>query len=281
MHYHSQQDYFAYEIPISDQTWQLSPGEEFFIGEIESNMVINPVFDAELIMNWQMPHPDQVHLSGEPVMQHTQFPFHAELTARRWPVPTANDSVQAPLNEGFLSETPSTTTSYNALSVWRAKPIKPYIQLSTNLRTTLHGNIEEPEMLGEFFLNAFTNAPAPSSLALAYDLQSTAALPSAVSEPLPSSDANATVTTTTMPPPITAPAHPITGRYPCSMPIALRTSGAHPIVFDTSHQFINGVHGLARVAPNGASASAGPSAHGTGDGSNVAGGAPALAGIGN
>ncbi|KAF7939373.1 uncharacterized protein EAE97_007453 [Botrytis byssoidea] len=108
MPYHSQQDSFVYEVPISDQTWQLSPGEEFYIGEIESNMIINPVFDAELITNRQMPHPDQVHLGEEPVMEHTEFTFHAELTARRWPVPTANDSMQAPLNEGFLSEAPST-----------------------------------------------------------------------------------------------------------------------------------------------------------------------------
>ncbi|TGO32762.1 hypothetical protein BHYA_0290g00010 [Botrytis hyacinthi] len=139
---------------------------------------------------------------------------------------------------------------------------------------------------------------------------STAALPSAVSEPLPSSDANATVTT------IIAPAHPLTGRYPCSYANCAKDFGRTsdpPRHISSVHQrgqtyqeknlcsivgcrrsygrglcrpekvndHLRKVHGLVRVASNGATSSAGPSAHGTGDGFNVAGGAAALAGNGN
>ncbi|KAF7892671.1 uncharacterized protein EAF02_000209 [Botrytis sinoallii] len=108
MPYYSQQDYSAYEMPNSDYAWQSLPGEELFTGGIESNTIINPFFDAELMTNWQMPNPDQVHLSGEPFLENAQFSFHVELTAHHWPLPTANHSMQVPLNEEFLSETPST-----------------------------------------------------------------------------------------------------------------------------------------------------------------------------
>ncbi|KAF7958527.1 hypothetical protein EAE96_002070 [Botrytis aclada] len=108
MPYYSQQNSLAYEMPNPDQTWQLFPGEELLIGEVESNTIINPVFDAELMANWQMPIPGQIYLSGETFMENAQLPFHAELTAHHWPAPMANHSMQAPSNEGFLSETPST-----------------------------------------------------------------------------------------------------------------------------------------------------------------------------
>ncbi|KAF7939374.1 uncharacterized protein EAE97_007454 [Botrytis byssoidea] len=124
------------------------------------------------------------------------------------------------------------------------------------------------------------------------------------------------VTTTTVPPSITAPAHPLTGRYPCSNANCAKDFGrtsdrlrhissVHqrgqtyqgknlcPIVGcrrsygrglcrpEKVNDHLRKVHGLAGVASNGASASAGPSAYGTGDGSNVAGGAAALTGNGN
>ncbi|TGO08631.1 hypothetical protein BTUL_0199g00010 [Botrytis tulipae] len=302
MQRYSQQDSFADEFINSDYTWQLPPGEEFFIGEIESNTIINPVFDAEFMANWQMSNPDQVHLSGEPFMENAQFPFYAELTAHHWPVPTANDSMQAPLNEEFLSETPST---HHFLQ-------RPFSMASQANQATYPALDQSPY----YTTWEQRGAGDVGSLAPAYDLQSTAALPSAVSEPLPSSDANVTVTTTTVPPPITAPAHPLTGRYPGSYANCAKdfgrtsdrlrhissvhqrgqtTQGKNlcPIVGcrqsygrglcrpDKVNDHLRKVHGLARVAPNGASASAGPSAHGTGDGSNVAGGAAALAGNGN
>lgn len=107
MQRYSQQDHFAYEMLNFDQTWQSIPGEELFTGGIESNTITNPVFDAELMTNWQMRNSDQVQLSGEPFMENAQFLFRAELTAHHWPVPMANHSMQAPLNGGFLSGTPS------------------------------------------------------------------------------------------------------------------------------------------------------------------------------
>lgn len=105
---YSQQDHSAYEMPNFDQTWQSIPGEELFTGGIETNTIINPVFDVELMTNWQIPNPDQFHLSGELFMESAQFPLHAELTTHHCPVPMANHSMQAPLNQGFLSETRST-----------------------------------------------------------------------------------------------------------------------------------------------------------------------------
>ncbi|KAF7892670.1 uncharacterized protein EAF02_000208 [Botrytis sinoallii] len=133
-----------------------------------------------------------------------------------------------------------------------------------------------------------------------------------VLEPLPSLNANAPAT----PSPLPTTAHPITGRYPCSYPTCAQdfkrpsdrlrhissvhqrgktTQGKNlcPTVgcrrsygrglcrSDKVNDHLKKVHGLVRVAPNGTSASAGPSVNGTGDSFNVAGGATALARNGN
>ncbi|TEY70371.1 hypothetical protein BOTCAL_0105g00130 [Botryotinia calthae] len=263
MQRYSQQDHFAYEMPDFDQTWQSIPGEELFTGGIESNTITNPVFDAELMTNWQMPNPDQFHLSGEPFMENAQFPSHVELTTHHWPVPIANHSMQAPLNEGFLSEIPST----HQLS-------QRHFNTGSSANQTIYPvPYQSPYPAWEHREGGdigIYNATAPT-------------------------------------PPLTTP-HPITGRYPCSYPNCAQDfnrssdrlrhiSSVHqrgqtnqgknlcPIVGcrrsygrglcrpDKVNDHLRKVHGLVRVAPNGASASAGPSNHGTGDGSNVAAGA--------
>ncbi|THV54929.1 hypothetical protein BGAL_0017g00230 [Botrytis galanthina] len=294
MPYHFQQDSFAYEMPIPEQTCQLPPGEEFFIGEIESNTIFDPDFTA----NWQMPNPDQVHLSGQPFMENAQFPFQAELTAHHWPVPMANDSMQALLNEGSANQMPQSCQSLQ----------HPFsTEISSN-------QIEYPVPY---------QSPYPAweqreggdigrVVRRSYKVPRTFGVPA--SDSLPSSNAN--VTAASAPSLITASAHPITGRYPCSYPNCVQdfgrtsdrlrhissvhqrgqiTQGKNlcPIVGcrrsygkglcrpDKVNDHLRKVHGLVRVAPNSASASAGPSAHGTDHSSNVAGGAAALAGNGN
>ncbi|TGO45410.1 hypothetical protein BOTNAR_0672g00050 [Botryotinia narcissicola] len=298
MELYFQQDSFAYEMPISDQTWQSSTGKEFFIGEIESYTFINPVFDADFMANWQMPNPDQVHLSGETFMENAQFPFYAELTARHWPVPMANDFMQALLIEASANQMPKT---YQSLQ----RPVSTEIPAKQIEYPVLHRSpypAWEQGEGGDIGINVTRTNKVPRTYGVP------------ASDPLPSSNAN--VTAASAPSLITASAHPITGRYPCSYPNCSQDfrrpsdclrhiSSVHqrgqtyqgknlcPIVGcrrsygkglcrpDKVNDHLKKVHGLVRVTPNGGAASAGPSANGTGDGSNVAGGAAALTGNGN
>ncbi|KAF5878612.1 putative c2h2 transcription protein [Botrytis fragariae] len=299
MPYYSQQDSFAYEIPTLDQTWQLFSGEELFIGEIESNTITNHVFDAEPIANWQMLDSNKDHSSGELSIGNVEFQFHAELTAHHWPVPMASHSMQAPSNEGFLSETPST----HQLLQRPFNTERPVNQI-------IYPALNQPLSYPLWEQRGAGNVGKQS----AYNLHTITALPEAVLEPLPSG--NTDTTTTPTPPLIAAPVHPLTGRYPCSYPTCAQDFGRSsdrvrhissvhqrgqtnqgknlcPIVGcrrsygkglcrpDKVNDHLKKVHGLVRVTPNGGAASAGPSAHSTGDGSNVAGGAATLAGNGN
>ncbi|KAF7913751.1 uncharacterized protein EAF01_000157 [Botrytis porri] len=72
MPYYPQQDSFAYEMSTLDQTWQLLPGEELFIGEIQSNTITNPVFDTELMTSWQILDFNQHHSNGEPPIENAR-----------------------------------------------------------------------------------------------------------------------------------------------------------------------------------------------------------------
>ncbi|TGO54493.1 hypothetical protein BCON_0106g00100 [Botryotinia convoluta] len=300
MPYYSQQDSFAYEMSTIDQTWQLFPGEELFIGEIQSNTITNPVFDAEFMANWQMLDSNQDHSSGELSIENAEFPFHAELTSHHWPVPMANHSMQASLNEGFLSETPP---NHQFLQ----RPSDTESPANQIIYPALNQSLSYPawEQRGAGDVGHFIC----SGLIPAYDLHTIPTPPVVVLESLPPRNANTTAT----PSPLLTTAYPITGRYPCSYPTCAQDFGrpsdcvrhissVHqrgqtnqgknlcPIVGcrrsygkglcrpDKVNDHLRKVHGLVRVAPNGASASAGPSAHGTDDGSNVTGGAAALAG---
>ncbi|EMR89471.1 putative c2h2 transcription protein [Botrytis cinerea BcDW1] len=292
MQRYSQQDHSAYEMPNFNQTWQSIPGEELFTGGIETNTITNTVFDAELMTNWQIPNPDQFHLSGELFMESAQFPLHAELTTHHCPVPMANHSMQAPLNQGFLSATRSTHQFLQ----------RPFNTGSPS-NQTIYPALDQSPCYPAWEQRGVGDVGGDSCNIMTSRL--------AESESLPSSSANATVTPT---PPLITP-HPITGRYPCSYPNCAQDfnrssdrlrhiSSVHqrgqtiqgknlcPIVGcrrsygrglcrpDKVNDHLRKVHGLVRVAPNGASASAGSSAHGTGDGSNVDAGA-ALARNGN
>ncbi|KAF7915841.1 uncharacterized protein EAE98_010921 [Botrytis deweyae] len=261
---------------------------------------MNPVFDADFMANGQMPNPDQVHLSGETFMENAQFPFYAELTARHWPVPMANDFMQAPLNEGSANQMPQT---YQSLQ----RPFSTEIPAKQIEYPVLHRSPYPAWEQGEG-----GDIGISRSISRSDKVPGTNGVPA--SDSLPSSNANVTAASASSL--ITASAHPITGRYPCSYSNCAKdfgrtsdrlrhissvhqrgqiTQGKNlcPIVGcrrsygkglcrpDKVNDHLRKVHGLVRVTTNGASASAGPSAHGTDHSSNVAGGAAALAGNGN
>ncbi|KAF7923665.1 hypothetical protein EAE99_006924 [Botrytis elliptica] len=226
MPYYSQQDYSAYEMPNSDYAWQSLPGEELFTGGAESNTIINPVFDAELLTNWQMPNPDQVHLSGEPFLENAQFSFHAGLTAHHWQIPMANHSLRDPMNEGSASQMPQTHQSLR-------RPFSREIPAN---------QIEYPVPY---------RSPYP-----------------ALEQREGGDNVHQRGQTTQ-------------GKNLCPIVGCRRSYGRGLCRPDKVNDHLKKVHGLVRVAPNGTSASAGPSANGTGDGFNVAGGATALARNGN
>ncbi|KAF7913750.1 uncharacterized protein EAF01_000156 [Botrytis porri] len=218
-------------------------------------------------------------------------------------MPMVNHYPQTSLNDDFINATPPTHQSLQ----------RPFVE-GNSANQISYPALDQPpypvweQREGRDFGHS-SNYEFP-----AYHLHATATLRLAASGPLPSSKAD--VTAASAPPLITTPAHPITGRYTCSYPTRAQDfkrssdrlqhiSSVHqrgqtnqgknlcPVVGyrqsygrglcrpDKFNNHLKKVHGLVTVTPNSGAASAGSSVHGTGNSSNVAGRAVALAGNGN
>ncbi|KAI9650676.1 hypothetical protein NHQ30_000698 [Ciborinia camelliae] len=276
MQHSSHEDSFAYEMPTPEQIWASFPNEELPIGDNDSNNIANPAFDTGLA-SLQMLASNQLLSSEESFINHidnTQFP---ELLANHWQMPTFDQPLQLPLNEGLftgIDQMPTTHQSWQSPfnGVFLANEFE-YPALSQSLYPAM-GHLEGGEIGIE--------QPHVSAL-------------------------SANTTLIPVQSPINPPSHPNTGRYPCSYPTCTQDfkrpgdrlrhiTSVHqrgqasqgrnlcPIVGcrrsygrglcrpDKVNDHLRKIHGLVRTTQAGGSVAAGTSVNGAGSASGTSSG---------